>query len=300
MGNFELSGKFFAVLLVAVASLSLQSTLMASFYREMDRLSAIAYRGLTLGLTMLPVLFLAAPGASLSVAAIKLILAAIVAASLGNWCAAISYSVLPVGIASALSMSSASVVTVLISFFAFAERLKAGQAALIFLLLAASGLLAATRSGGALPSEYNPLKGALSSLGFGLFIGAAYVLIGAAARQSDPFIAGYLWESGIGIMAAILALSRLAFGGATGLQPIKKSRLFRLALYCSPTAAGTGAYNYAMTIGPIGIASAIVSTLMVCNALLAWPLYGEKLGLRQWLLIVAVCLLVVALRYSSS
>jgi drug/metabolite transporter (DMT)-like permease len=55
----------------------------------------------------------------------------------------------------------------------------------------------------------------------------------------------------------------------------------------------------AMTLGPIGIATAIIGTMMVCNTLLARLLYGERLSKRQWLFLLLVCAFVGGLRYAS-
>jgi hypothetical protein len=52
----ESSSTFFVLAIAATFGYSLQSTLMTSFYRSVDRLSAVALRGLSLGVTMLPLL----------------------------------------------------------------------------------------------------------------------------------------------------------------------------------------------------------------------------------------------------
>jgi drug/metabolite transporter (DMT)-like permease len=293
-------GEFYLLSVVAVFALSLQSTLMAAIYRQMDRLSAIAYRGLTLGLTMLPLLIFVNPeGVSTLPAALPYIAGATITATFGNWCAANTYRFLPVGVASALSMGFASIITVLISFFALGETLQPTQQLLIAAILVGNSTLGLTRSDGNLPQDYNPTNGIATAFGFGVFLGLAYVLIGIASRTCDPLLAGYCWEFSVGIVAALIASSR-KFGGRAGLERISKQTLWRIAAYSSPTAFGTGAFSYVTSIGPIGIATAIISTLMVSNTILAWPLYGERLSRTQCVLIGLICALVFALRWSSN
>jgi drug/metabolite transporter (DMT)-like permease len=290
---------FFLAALLAAVGYSVQSTLMASFYRSMDRLSSIAYRGLSLGITMLPLLlFVREFDLSKGLAALPLILGAVLTAAVANWFCANAYSYLPVGIAAALTMSFTAVVAVVIGFFTLDESLEPMQLGFVGLVLVGVVLLGAMRSTGALPAEYNVTRGILHSLWFGILLGAAYVLVGRASQQLHPFLVGYLWEFTIGIVTAAAAWLRGRVGGAS-LSVLSWREFGRILLCSSPTAIGTGFYALATTMGPMAIAAAMLSTMMIFNTLLAMVLYRERLSFQQWCLLVFVCAMVIGLQVNS-
>ena len=119
---------FFIVALIATIAYAIQGTLMASYYRSMDQLSAVAYRGLSLGLSMLPLLLFVPSvdfGNVPSVAGSILI--ASVCAALGNLYIARAYCDLPVGIASGMAMSCAALLAGALGFFLLGEVLTPRQ-----------------------------------------------------------------------------------------------------------------------------------------------------------------------------
>lgn len=291
---------FFSLAIVAALGYSLQSTLMASYYRRIDRLSAVAYRGISLGISMLPLLFFV-PFEEFwkTPQYFILILLASVLAALGNWAIANAYRRLPIGIATACAMSFSSVNVAIISFAFLGERLSFLQLLFIGLILLGVILLGVSRSQGILPTDYDLRRGLSNCFVFGLFLGAAYALVGIASRQLDPFIVGYLWEFIIGLVAAMVAIGRGYLGGLP-LTKISRKDFAQILVYSAPTAIGTGCYALAMTIGPIGIAAALISTMMVFSTLFAYFLYGETLGKKQWCLLMLVWLMVAGLKFSTS
>jgi len=291
---------FFLVALISTLGYSLQSSLMTSYYRRIDRLSAVAFRGLSLGITMLPLLlFVSRRDFARLGDYIGPLAAASLIAVAANWCMANAYSHLPLGIASALTMSFTALMTVVVGYFAFSEAMSLLQLFFIALILAGVLFLGASRSKGRVPAEYNVRLGILNSLAFGLLIGVAFALIGSVSRKLDPFLAGYCWELTIGLMAGLTAAFR-GLLGRTFLHRLSLRDALMLTLYCAPTAVGTSFFALATTMGPIGIVSAIMSLILVCNTLLAIPLYKEKLSATQWLLLLFVCCMIAGLRLSSS
>lgn len=291
---------FFLLAIVAALGYSLQSTLMASYYRRMDRLSAVAYRGISLGISMFPLLFFVPVEALSKIPRyFILILLASVLAALGNWAIANAYRRLPVGIATAYGMSFSSVNVALITFIFLGERLSFQQLLFIGLILLGVVLLGVSRSQGVLPEDYDLRRGLANCFVFGLFLGTAYALVGIASRQLDPFIVGYLWEFMIGLVAALVAIGRGYLGGLP-LAKIPRKDFTRILVYSAPTAIGTGCYALAMTIGSIGIAAALISTTMVFSTLFAYFFYGETLGVKQWCLLILVWFMVAGLRFSTS
>ena len=287
---------FFTIAILSTIGYSVQSTLMASYYRRMDRLSAVAYRGLSLGITMMPLLLFVPRGQfGRVISFLPHLGAASFVAALANWCMANAYSFLPVGIASALTMSFTAVVVVLLGFIFLAESLTGVQLCFIGLILAGVVVLGVIRSSGPLPREYSVRRGVINSIVFGLLIGVAFSLIGSVSRQLDPFLAGYSWELIIGVLAICAAVLRRAMGGAP-LQRLSARETLKISLYCAPTAAGTGLFALATTMGAVGIVSAIMSSIMVFNTLFAFLLYREKLTLGQWSVLAFICSMVIGLR----
>lgn len=227
------------------------------------------------------------------------IFTAAVFAALGNWCSANSYNHLPVGIASALNMSFASIAVVAIGYFFPGESLSSYQLLFVGLILIGVIGLGASRSIGTLPVNFHVGRGLFNSFMFGILLACAYVFIGIVSRELDPFIAGYLWELTIGVVAAAFALMRSC---ATSHRFVRVSRLqfFRILLFSAPTVLGTGCYTLAMTMGSIGIATALVSTMMVFSALIAHFIYGERLSSKQIFILGFICAMVVGLKLAPA
>lgn len=291
---------FFFYALLATMAYSLQGTLLASCFRRMDRLSVVAYRGLTLGLTMLPILWwVDSWDTAALLQAMPWLLGAVAMAAVANWCNANSFCYLPVGIATALGMSTTAIVSVLLGYCVFKESLQGEQMIFVGLILVGIVSLGAARSHDSGPIQYNVARGLLYCALFGLFMAAGYVLIGATSRQIHPFLAGYLWEFLIGVLVAVVAWGRGRLGGAS-LQRLSWRDLGIVLLYSAPTALGSAMYPLAVQQkGSFAVATAVLSTMMVFSTLLALVLYRERLTLLQWGLLVFVCLMVVGLRLSS-
>ncbi len=290
---------FFLVALAATVAYAVQGTLLAGFFRRLDRLSVVTYRGLALGLTLLPLLLFIGPvEPSAAMRMAPFILAAAAVAAVGNWCGGLAYSFLPVGIASALAMSFAAVVSGFIGFAVLGESLHLAQLAFVGLTLSGIVALGAARSTGPLPREYNVPFGILHSLLFGGLTGIAFALIGCSSRQVHPFLVAYSYEFLTGIVAGAIAIAR-GFIGGNPLSTISRSDFTKILAVTSPTIVGTGCFAVAVSIGPVALATAILSTMMVFKTLLAMAVYHERPTVRQWCLLAFVCATVIGLKLSS-
>lgn len=277
----------FILALVATLGYSLQGSLMTSFYRSMDRLSASTYRCLSLGITMLPLLFFVP---SSQFGSINKILPYTIFASFlavfGNWSNSNAFRYLPVAVATALSMSFATCFVVLTEWLFFSSTFSPNQIVLFVILLTLVISLGVVRSSGKI--VYNYYLGILNTFMFGFFLGSAYLLVGKATKIGHPFLVGYLWEFGIGIFAAIVALTRGLFS-EVGLKQIPFKEFRKILVYSSPTVVGTGFYTLSMSMGSIAVSTAILSTMIVFNAILAIFLFEERLSKVQWILIILIC-----------
>ncbi len=290
---------FFILALLASLGYALQGVLMASYYRGMDRLSAVTYRGLSLGLSMAPLLlFVPAEAWRAWPGMLPLILVAAVLAALGNWCNATAVSCLPIGIANALCMGSVSLTLASLGFLLLGESLSPPQLLWMGLIVAGVLLLGLSRSrplvtGAGVANRLG--RGLLFSGLFGLLLGSAFLLVARAARASHPFLVAYSWEFAIGLCALLMVWLRPRVGGAP-LQALSGRQFARLLLCAAPTAMGTGLYALAMTLGPVAIAAAIVSSMMVFSTLLSYLLYRERPSRRQVVLMLWICGAVVGLK----
>ncbi|MCB0346682.1 MAG: hypothetical protein KDD66_16320, partial [Bdellovibrionales bacterium] len=156
---------FYVLSICAAAGYSLQSTLMTSYYRRIDTLSAIAYRGLSLCLSMAPLLLLVDPNdIEPFFKVLPLTLVASFASVLGAWCNANAYRYLHVGVATSMSMSFATLVVVAVSAVVFGELVLPAQCMLIVAILSGVAFLGVKRNIKTAPKEHRPLLGALNSM----------------------------------------------------------------------------------------------------------------------------------------
>ncbi|MEE1673921.1 DMT family transporter [Agarivorans aestuarii] len=293
---------FFIIALTATFAYALQGVLMAKVYRQSDLLSAVAYRGLSLVLTMSPLLLLVPQSAYAGFVeqSMWLLLAASLAA-LANWANAIAFVRLPVGIASALSMAFTALFVGLLGELFLDESLSPMQWLMAGITLLAVLLLGASQTQNSSPksadsAQYQPLIGIVASACYGGLMCLALILVAKMSRDSHPFLVGFSWEVMIGVVAMLMAFARGKFSGQAGMQKITLGQFKQILIFASPTVIGTACYALAMTLGPLAIAAAILSTMMVFSMLLGWWLLAEKPTLKQWVMISLVCISVIGLK----
>lgn len=299
---------YILIAVVAASAYALQGTLMASFYRKMDPLSAISYRGLALGLVMLPLLaFVPAEQFYKTSSFFGHILLCAVLAALGNWLVANSYKSLPVGVAWALSESFRTITAIGFAILLLHEALNPYQLGFIAALLVCVSILctsssSSSSSGG---SGKDPVRnanpaatyaGIVFTMGFGVFIGWSMSLIGTVARECNPLVLAFEWEFTIGLIGVLLAWGRrLLKDKEHGLASINRLSFGKIALYSSPTVIGTYGFAVASQMGSIAIVSAVLSVSTVAAAIIAFLLYKERLTALQCGMIAVSCLIIAGL-----
>lgn len=292
------------IAVVAASAYALQGTLMASFYRKMDPLSAISYRGLALGLVMLPLLaFVPLEQFYKTSSFFGHILLCAVLAALGNWLVANSYKSLPVGVAWALSESFRTITAIGFAILLLHEALNAYQLGFIAALLICVSILctssSSSNSGKAPANGKNPAAtyaGIAFTMGFGVFIGWSMSLIGTVARECNPLVLAFEWEFTIGVIGVLFAWGRRLFKGKEhGLASISRLSFGKIALYSSPTVIGTYGFAVASQMGSIAIVSAVLSVSTVAAAIIAYLLYKERLSTLQCGMIAVSCLIIAGL-----
>jgi drug/metabolite transporter (DMT)-like permease len=272
---------------------------MATYYRKMDTLSAVTYRGLSLAISMSPILFWVPKDQFGRIDLFVLpILGASILALLGNWAMAFAFRYLPVGIANSLLISFSTIIAALVSYLFYGEVISILQIVLIVAVLSSIFTLGLAKSNKTILIEIKTKKGIAYSFLFGLMLGGGYTLIGMTSRQLHPFLVGYAWETTIGFIGVAIALGRGVVGGKF-LSTVDKKEFGKILLAAFPTTIGTGFYALSMTMGPVAIATAILSTTMVFTTVMAHFVHHEQLTRKQWLLMILVCVFVFVLKIVS-
>jgi len=265
-----------------------QGTLLVHHARKIDGLSLAVYRNLSLGISMLPLLLFASKADFLAIPQfLPLILGAGLSGAISLSLSFTAVKFLPVGVSNAFGNSATVIIIFFLGFIFFQEKISLAQAILIGIILGSGILLGFQKS-------WMPHLDTRTSLGICLrliasvFTGCTFFLMSKVARELNPYIAAYSWELCIGIFALILALGRSVFLK----QKIKKiswKKFGKILLIASPTIIGSGGFAYAITIGPVGIASAIsVGGGMFISMILADWWYNEKLDLKKWIIILVM------------
>ena len=286
---------FLGLLLLSVVAYALQGVLVGHLARRNDLLWVGTTRGLSLLALMAPVLFWSKSGTLAMLPAYLPHLAlACGAALLANLAQTFAMRHLAMAIATALCQGTAALVSLALEVAIWGRWPRAIELACVAGILATVGVLGWISARGAVRApEARPLRGVFAGLGFGVSMAVALVPLGLISREVDPFVAAWAWEGGIGVVGAIALALRALTRSAPPRPPALE--LARIAWCASPTLIGTAAYTLATTMGSIAIAGGVLSTMMVATALIAWALHGERLSRAQWVAILVVCALLLAL-----
>lgn len=290
---------FFLLCLFSAFSFALQSTLMVPYYRKLDPLSAISYRSLSLGITMLPLLyFVPTEDYPKLYSYAPLVALAGFCTAIGYWALAKAYRLLPFGIAVALHVGMGTLIVTTVGSLALAQVLSIRELCQITGLTLAVLLLGISRSAGKLPQEYNPMAGFLCALVSSILIAAALSCLTVVSRSVHPFLAAYSWELAAGLSAIGYAVIREVVRGEV-VSRVSLKEAGDILQRTSPAVIGNGCYIFAISIGPIAMAAAIKSTNIVIGAVLAYYFFREMPTRWQWMLISLITFSLVALKLSE-
>jgi drug/metabolite transporter (DMT)-like permease len=289
---------FFFLAILSMIAYSFQGTLLAHHARKMDGLSLAWYRNLSLWITMLPLLFFS-PLADFSLIHHHW-MTLVWATSTGSLALALGLQAvkyLPVGISTGLKSASMTIMALVLGIFFFQEHLTGLQIGFIFLLLLASIFLAFQKNTFTHFTPNMP-KGLLLCLFSGILTTLSFFFMSKVSRELNPFIAGYIWEFGIGLFAFIFILFRAEFSSYR-LEKIPLKEFSKILWISSATLIGTGGFAYAVTIGSFSIASSIGVGGIFVSTLLAFFVYKEKLRPLQWILLFVLLGALTGLKLSG-
>ncbi len=288
---------FWILAIIAPIGYAFQTALMLRFARSHDAVSMTMYRGFSLGISFLPIIFLCVTKQEAYEAFAywpQIVLAGSIV-MLTNVLSYYTLKYLPLGIASAWASSFKVILTTILGMWFFQEYLNIGQ--ILFVGVTILGIIfLSLQKHHAAHLKYKCAQ-KLIFLVFlqALTLAVGVIIIADVARQANPWMAGYLWEIMIGVAALVVGGVRRTFGGR-GVERISWKQFRQVIVYSSPTVIGTGAFFLASTLGPVGILAVFGTLEMVFSAFLAWWLYQEKLNIKQWTAVFIILLGVIGLK----
>lgn len=270
---------FVAMCLLSRFAYSLNDVLVGRLARRYGRMEVAAWRGVSLGLTMSPLLFWV-PGAawgSLGDRWLELLLLVAItgAANLLQLEAARN---LPFGLRAAFMIAGIAAGSLILGWVFLGERLSAFQISLA-LLMVGSSIAAALGSHASHEFKPNIRRGAWFAGGAAILMAFVGLLVTRLARASSPLLVAWAWEFGAGAILVLPVLFRWRDSFATGFP----GRFQQIAVASLPTVVGSGASVLALTLGAFGVWGAVAGTQVLFTAMLGVFLHKEKMGPVRWI-----------------
>jgi drug/metabolite transporter (DMT)-like permease len=271
---------FIALCLASRVAYSFNDVYTGRLARRHGPLELAAFRGLGLGVTMAPLLFWVNAGAwhALLGRWLELLLMLCITA-VANVLQLQAARYLPFGLRAAFVVMALAVCGVAIGVVFLDERFSAGQLGWCALIVG-SAVLAAVGDHSSDELVPNIRRGAALALGSATLIAFAALLFARLARGTHPLLVAWAWEFGIGLVLLgplLWQQQRVAW------EPGVVRRLLRVGIASSPTVIGSAASGLALTLGPLGMWSAIAGTQALFTAGLGVLWHGERMGARRWL-----------------
>ena len=286
---------FIVLCLLSRLAYALNDVNIGRLARQHSHVEIAALRGVSLGLTMAPLLcWVPLPAWSALVARWPSYLLLIAVTAGANLLQNHAARLLPFGLRAALMLGALSVTSVVLGAAIFGERLAPAQV-LLCVLLIGSAVLAALGTHAAHEIRPNIPKGGLLALGAGVGLGTAAMLTKGLAADTHPLLTAWAWEFGAG---AILVVP-LLWEWRHGIEPGLGRRCLRTAAAAAPTVVGSSTSLIALGLGALGLWGALAGTQVLFTAVLGVRWHAEAMGVRRWLCFLAAAAAVSGLALSS-
>lgn len=273
--------KFLFLCLLSRFFYTLNDLFTGRLARQHDRLELAALRGVSLGLSMAPLLFWVPRSAWSRLGAEPGMLGLIVAiTALANVLQFQSARYLPFGLRASIILTGISIGSVLLGSLVLGERLSASASAWCALIVV-SALLSAVGQHASHEIEPRLIRGTLLALAGASLMAVVALLMKGLAERTHALLAAWAWEFGSGLILLPLLLFRRSTARAL-------PRYFaRVALASSPTAIGSSASILALGSGRLGLWGALAGTQVLFTAVLGVVWHRELMGGRRWACFVA-------------
>jgi drug/metabolite transporter (DMT)-like permease len=243
---------------------------------------------------MAPLLLRVSPGAWQALAARPAELAGLVViTALANVLHLQAARHLPFGLRAAILVAGIALGGIALGAWLLGEHLSLAQLGWCALVVT-SGVLAALGDHSTQNLSANVPKGALLTLATSGLLSLAAFRFAQLARATDPLLVGWAWEFGIGVVLVVPLLWRRR----GRLQPGVARRFLTTALRALPTVVGTGATSVALTLGPLGLWSALAGVQALASAALGALWHRENIGPKRWASFVLAALGIAGLALS--
>jgi len=288
---------FYTLLIIASLAYSIQQLLLVKYIRRLDGTTVSIFRNLSLSITLIPLLFFCTYNEIIQ--AKEFIIEFIIAGFCGAAFLRLffnSFKYIPISIATNTVISFRTIILLILGYTFLNESMSYEKIVIIILIIIGNIYISLIKNH--LPHLINKIeKGfALTFLG-AFFLSICIFFLTKASRVLNPLVAGYFWETSIGIAALILGLITSAIPKIKyKFKTISLSDFFKILLAASPTAIGTSCFSLALTYGPIAEASAINSIGTIFTIILSYIFLNEKLTKLQIGLIIFITILIGILR----
>jgi len=284
--------QFLLLCLVSRFFYTLNDMFTGRLARQHDQLELAALRGVSLGISMAPVLFwvprvawsklAAEPGSLLAIVAIT---------ALANVLQLQAARYLPFGLRASIILTGIAIGTVLLGYVALGERLSAttfGWCALVVV----SAMVAAPGEHATHEIEPRLVPGITLSLAGASLMAVVALLTKGLAERTDPLLTAWSWEFGSGLILVPLMLVRRR---STDALP---RHFARVALASSPTVIGSSASMAALGSGRLGLWGVLAGTQVLFTGVLGVLWHRDLMGLRRWACFVAASIGIAGLAFS--
>lgn len=284
--------QFLLLCLVSRLFYTLNDLFLGRLARKYDRLELAALRGVSLGLTMAPVLAWVPRSAWSNLSAEPGGLLVIVATTaLANVLQLQAARYLPFGLRASIIITGIAVGSVLLGFSVLGERLSGSTGAWCALIVL-STVLAAPGEHASHEIEPRLLPGIVLSLAGACLMAVVALLTKGLAERTDALLTAWAWELGSGLILVPLMLVRRPP------SPSLPRHFARVALASSPTAIGSSASMLALGSGRLGLWGALAGTQVLFTGVLGVLWHREIMGLRRWACFLAASVGIAGLAFS--
>ncbi len=270
---------FIALCLISRVAYSFNDVFTGRLARRQGRVELATFRGLSLGVTMAPLLYWvpAAAWQALAERWVELLLMVGITAA-ANVLQLQAARFLPFGLRAAFIVMALAVGGVALGVGFLGESFSAAQVGWCTLIVG-SAVLAAIGDHSSDELVVDVPRGAALALGSATLIAIAALFFARLARATHPLLVAWSWEFGIGL----LLLVPLLWQQRGAWEPGVTRRFLRVGLAASPTVIGSAASGVALTLGPLGMWSALAGTQALFTAGLGVLWHRERMGARRWI-----------------
>ncbi|HWP07537.1 MAG TPA: DMT family transporter [Polyangiaceae bacterium] len=284
--------QFLLLCLVSRFFYTLNDLFTGRLARQHDRIELAALRGVSLGVTMSPLLLWVPRSAWSNLTAELWSLGAIVAlTALANVLQLQAARYLPFGLRASIILTGTAVGTVLLGYSVLGEGLSGATAAWCAMVVLGA-VVAAPGEHASHEIEPRLLPGILLSLVSAGLMAVVALLTKGLTERTHALLTAWAWELGSGLILVPLVLLRRR---PTGAMP---RHFARVALASSPTVIGSSASMLALGSGRLGLWGALAGTQVLFTGVLGVLWHREIMGLRRWACFVAASIGIAGLALS--